>query len=612
MKITLRLVLAALAICFLSLPASTLFAAEKAEVQDRTAASQTVTFDVYLPLQHHDQLEDLLNSLHNPDSPSYHKWLTPAEFNARFAATADTVSTIQQQLSSYGLNVAVLSPHQLHVTGPAASVEHALGTVLKNATYPSGKKTIVATQSLTPVSSLAQANAVVTGLSGMIRMRAHSQRLAQPSNRYTSGGPYWFDDLKQAYSYPSYQELNGKGVTIGILMAGDFNPADMDLYFGHEKLATPHYTSIPVNGGSPFDPNGSFETHLDLQQSGGMAPKADVVLYNLPDLSDTNIMAGLTQILNDNRADVVSMSFGGPEIFYTAAFNGGIDYTYILQQYDDLFAQGNAQGITFIASSGDSGGLAAVPLACFDPTATATCGSAIASVESPASSPHVTAVGGTNLVTTYTGIPGDLNSTYIREQAFADPLAGDIFYGTPATGSVWGSGGGDSIVYRKPHYQRYVHTGNEHFRTVPDVALHMGGCPNGAISCSPDDSADIDVIGGAAYGVIGTSASAPDFAGLTALTIQRFHSRLGNENYYIYALAASEQNRGDDREDDHSDRRRPSSLVFRTGIPGFNGVFSTTPRGYNRVLGNGTVNGVNFLLAPEIPVAGTPQTPSNP
>ena len=101
------------------------------------------------------------------------------------------------------------------------------------------------------------------------------------------------------------------------------------------------------------------------------------------------------------------------------------------------------------------------------------------------------------------------------------------------------------------------------------------------------------------WGVLGTSASAPAFAGLTALAVERFGHRLGNLNYYIYTLAAA-QNAG-----------LPVN-VFKTGIPGFNGLYHTTPTGYNRVLGNGTVNGKNFLLAPFVPAAGIPQTPSNP
>jgi subtilase family serine protease len=597
MRSHLKLVLFALALLPFAAQSTTLRAAEKAIVLGRAASTQSVTFSVYLPLQNRDDLEQLLTNLNDPDSPDYHKWLTPQEFDARFALNPSSVQSIQQQLSTFGLTSTLLSPHHLQVTGPAAAAEKALGTVLHNAKYKSGKTTIVAVSPLSPASSLVTADAVVTGFSGMIRMRAHTVHGDTPQNRYSSAGPYWFDDLKQAYSYPSYKVYDGKGSTIGILMTGGFNPADMDLYFGHEKLATPKFSEVDIDGGAPFDPNNSFETHLDMQQTGGMAPKAKIILYNIPDLSDASFIDGLLKILEDNKADVVNMSFGGAEIFYTPAYNGGTDFTFLLRAEDDLFAQGNAQGITFVASSGDSGALSAVPLACLEPDATSTCGNFIASAEFPASSPHVTGVGGTNLATTFNA--NNLNSVYISEEAFADPLALDIFYGTPATGGVFGSGGGDSIVFHKPQFQKLVKTGSGHFRAVPDLSLHMGGCPQGSLSCSPDDSSDIAVIGGEAFEAVGTSASAVDFTGLTALAVQRFGTRLGNENQYIYSLAVAQSSGF-------------GLKVFRTGIPGFNGLFSTTPNGYNRVLGNGTLKGTEFLLAPLIPTAGVPQTPSNP
>jgi subtilase family serine protease len=581
-----------------ALPTQSLFAAEKAVLQGRTPATQTVAFNIYLPLQNRSQIEPLLAGLHDSTSPTYQQWLTPAQFLARFGVTDAQASAIVTELSAQHLTVTRTSTSSLHVTGAAADIERTFKTTLQNATFSSGKATVVATQPITPTASLAQVNAAVTGLTGTIYMRPHSAKAALPANRYSPTGGYFFDDLKQAYSYPSYQALNGKGVTIGILMTGDFNPPDMVKYFGHEKLATPSFSTVQVDGGYPFDPNGSFETHLDLQQSGGMAPAANIILYNLPDLSDASILDGLSKILADNKADVVSMSFGGAELFYTAAFNGGTDFTYLLQEEDDLMAQGSAQGITFIASSGDSGALPAFPVACFNDTPN--CGSALPSANFPASSPHVTGVGGTNLVTTYTGVTGNLNSQYVRESAFADPLAEDIFYGTSATGTYWGSGGGNSILFRKPLFQALTNTGNASFRTVPDLALHMGGCPGGALTCGADDSFDYLVIGNDYYGVIGTSASAPDFAGLTALTVQRYGHRLGNVNYYAYLLAAAQP-------------LLFVAPVFRNDIPGFNGLYYSgqTP-GYNRVLGLGTVDGQNFLLSPFVPAAGLPQTPSNP
>jgi subtilase family serine protease len=595
MNISKRLAAAAFFVALSSVP---LLAAEKAVVQGRTPATQTVAFDIFLPLQNRDQIEPLLAGLHDPSSSSYQQWLTPAQFQARFGATDAQASAIVTELAAQHLTATRTSAYSLHVTGAATDIERAFKTTLSNATYSSGKTTVVATQPIVLTPTLAQASAAVTGLSGAIYMRPHSQKAALPANRYSPTGGYFFDDLKQAYSYPSYQALSGKGVTIGILMSGDFNQPDMTKYFAHEKLASPSFSTVQVDGGAPFDPNGSVETHLDLQQSGGMAPNAHVILYNLPDLSDSSILDGLAKILSDNKADVVSMSFGGPELFYTAAFNSGTDFTYLLQEEDDMMAQGNAQGITFIASSGDSGALSAVPLVCFNYDAN--CGAALPSAEFPASSPHVTGVGGTNLVTTYTGLTSDLNSQYVRESAFADPLAGDIFYGTSATGSYWGSGGGNSILFKKPLFQALTNTGSAKFRTVPDLALHMGGCPVGALSCGADDSFDWLLIGNDYVGVIGTSASAPDFAGLTALMVERFGTRLGNANYYAYTLAAA-QNFG------------LVPQVFRNDIPGFNGLYYSgqTP-GYNRVLGLGTLDGKNFLLSPFVPPAGVPQTSTNP
>ncbi len=583
----------------LAVAAGTLHAADKA-VLSRVAAGQQVDFDVYLPLQDRAGLQSLLESLHTAGSPLYQKWLTPAQFHSRFDPSAASVQAAQRELTALGLTVTEVSGQELHVTGSGATIERAFGTRLSTATTAAGSR-IVSGSPVVLTPSLASAGAIVTGLSGKVRMHTHSVPQAAPANRYSTAGAYWFTDLKQAYEWPSYKTYTGKGVNIGILMTGDYQQSDMDLYFSHEKLTSPQYEEVKVMGGAPFDPNGgSFETALDLQQSGGMAPNAVITLYNIPDLTDRSVIRGLRKIVNQNKADVVSMSFGGPEVGYTAAYNDGADYTAVLRVEDDLMAQGNAQGITFIASSGDQGALSVPAPACFAPDAptTGSCGTFVASAEFPASSPHVTGVGGTNLATTYNA--NNLNSKYLYEQAYADPLAQDIFFGTTATGGYWGSGGGNSVLFKKPAYQDLVKTGEPKFRTVPDLALHMGGCPGGTLYCNPDDSADVEVLAGQLVGVIGTSASAPDFAGLTALNIERFGTRLGNENYYIYGLAAAQK----------------AGLVkaFRTDIPGYNGLYSTATTGttYNRVLGNGTLYAREFLLAPSVPAAGTPQTPSNP
>lgn len=574
-------------------------ALEKAKIQERASAVQPVQFDIYLPLQHQAELDQLLNDLHNPNSPRYQQWLTPEQFRARFAPSSSLIDEVSQDLSSSGLQVTEVHTQHLHVTGTVGAVESAFSTRIAHATFANGMTTLAATRPILLSAKLTSAGAVMTGFSNTIHMHSNARLTpGTPESRYSSAGPYWFDDLKQAYEFPSYQVYTGKGVSIGILMAGGYSPADMENYFGHEKMATPNISEVAIQGGTPFDSGTSTETHLDIQQAGGMAPGAKIVLYNLPNLSDASIFAGLTAIVESNRVDVVNMSFGAPELGYSAEYNKGVDQRGLLNIFDSLFQQGNAQGITFVASSGDQGALSIPAVACFNASATIGCGSFRASVEMPASSPHVTGVGGTNLITTYTASDPNLDSAYITEAAWADALVMDLFYGTPATGGYWGSGGGMSIYFKRPWFQNSANTGSS-MRTVPDLALHMGGCPYGAVSpCHPNRSSVLTVIGGADYLVIGTSASAPDFAGLTALKIERLHHRLGNENYSIYALAAAQEQGSPLR-------------VFHTDIPGFNGKYYTK-HGYNMVLGNGTLYGKDFILAPNVPSAGIPQTPSNP
>lgn len=386
-------------------------------------------------------------------------------------------------------------------------------------------------------------------------------------------------------------------------MSNDFSDKDMADYFGHEGLPVPTIIREPVDGGAPFAFPDSFETSLDIQQAGGMAPGATIVHYNIPDLSDLSIFDGLIQILSDNTVDVVNMSFGGAEAFYTPDYNNGIDHTSYLRLLDDIFKQGNAQGITFVASSGDSGALGRPPVSYVtsnpqDPAAVV--GDWQLGVEIPAACPHVTAVGGTNLVTNY--VPGSLDSTYVRENADSDPqMPSDPYgYGNLVANGVWGSGGGISDVFTKPSYQRLVNTGSN-MRTIPDVSMHMGGCPGGSISCDGDRSADYVRLAGGYYGVIGTSASSPDFVGVLALTEESLGGyRLGNANNHIYALAAA-QNFG-------------IVNVFHQGIPGSNGYYFSQAGvpGYNLVLGNGTVSVRDFMLTPTVPPAGPPQSPSNP
>ncbi len=453
-------------------------AAQQPQIVGHPAATATVTFDVYLPLRNSAALDALLAAQQRVGSSQYHRWLTPAGFAARFGADPGEVARITASLQSAGLTVQASGSHSLRVSGPVATVEKLFATRLATGRFADGHVRLVAETAMTTPGALAGTGAVVAQFLPVEHMHADAQVVghAPPPNRYGPTGPYWFDDLKQAYHFPSYALANGQGATIGILTANDYLASDMTTYFGNEQLAPPTITEEMVFGGAPFDPVLSKETTLDIQQAGGMAPLAAIKVYNLPNLSDEALLAGLTAIDEDNDVDLVNMSFGSAEPLYTAPYNAGLDLTGILAVYDDLFRQGSAQGITFVAATGDLGAYAVPNAACFAPGATAACGGYVLSVNLPASDPNVTAVGGTNLVTTS---PDGAASLYAAENAHPDPLALDVFYGTPARHGLYGSGGGVSTVFPQPSYQAGVSPLSSSFRIVPDVAFHMGGCPAG-------------------------------------------------------------------------------------------------------------------------------------
>jgi len=212
--------------------------------------------------------------------------------------------------------------------------------------------------SFVPIEAQVMSHQVTANLGGVI------------DNRNSQDGGYWYDDLKQAYEYPSYetkvtvngksQRLDGTGATIGVLMSSDYLPSDVAAVFDHENwkqtTGKPNptlYADIPINGGGGLYGGAFAEVSIDTQSEITGAPGAHVILYDIPDLSDGSIFAGYVDAIEDNEVDALSASFGECELYYFPSYNGGQDYRGILKAEDELFMQGNSQGITFLASSAD-------------------------------------------------------------------------------------------------------------------------------------------------------------------------------------------------------------------------------------------------------------------
>jgi subtilase family serine protease len=548
---------------------------------------------LHLPLRNRSELEHLVAQQSDKHSPMYHHWLTLAQFRATYGPAPSDLRKAATTLAALGFRTTVTSQGVI-ADGPQSAVEKTFNIHLSPHVAMSSKRGVPATPQLVAdrapqlPAALKSINAQVGAFSPLPPLSPDSMLASAgpvPNNRYSPDGPYWMTDLKQAYVYPSYKTAIGAGSTIAIVAASDFNDSDVALYFGHENLTPPSISRRAVDGGGPpfnLGNGNSIEVSLDVQQAGGSAPGAHVIVYEGPNSSIGVFFDIYVAMVEDNNADVVSTSFGLCELIFTAAYQSGQDFTFIEDLFHDVYLQGNSQGITFVNSSGDNGALG-----CPDPGFS----TAVYGVQWPANDPSVTGVGGTNLVTKTAG--NSRNSRYTSENAFDDAFSASS---RELPGSVWGSGGGISTFWAQPAYQTLVNTGSN-MRTVPDIAMHMGGCPVGAVTpCGADRSADIAALGGNFYLLIGTSASAPEFAGLQAIQDQILGSRVGNANFGIYELAVL--------------GTVGNGPVYHSNIPGNNG-YASKP-GYDYITGVGTPYAAQYALDPFGPFANDPQTPTNP
>ena len=302
--------------------------------------------------------------------------------------------------------------------------------------------------------------------------------------------------------------FTGAGRTIVIIDAfgSPFAADDLKRFDKAFGLPDPSFTQITMPGTPPFDPNNgnmvgwTGEIALDVEWSHAMAPGANIILVAAKSDSDQDLTDALNYALDHDLGDVVSMSFGESEAFL--ANPDGLD---IVQGWQDAFAKARRKHVTLFVSSGDQG--------------SDTQGLGFQNVSWPSSSPLVTSVGGTNLKFG-TATKADPNGSYQSEMVWNDGFGA--------------GGGGMSILMAEPDYQsdnvsRAVNRTLHGHRGVPDVAYN-GGVVGGVIA------AWSAVIPGAFFIFGGTSAGAPQWAGIVADINQARGRRLGFMNKKLYRL----------------------------------------------------------------------------
>ncbi len=503
-------------------------------------------------------LRQLIEDQQNAASPSFHQWLTPAQFRARFAPAAEDRQAVTQWLASHGFTIDRISSSgsMIEFSGTAGAVKQAFGTGIHryllqgNDTAPQSELHIANAADPQIPAALAGVVAGVASLNDFrktpgVHKLGPANRIgntstwqpqftinAQPSAvHYLAPG-----DFAKIYSTaPLYASgIDGSGQTIAIVGRTNINRSDVQLF----RLAfglPANDPKIILDGVDPGDFEGSSdesEADLDVEWAGAVAPKAtiDFVVSQSTDATDGVDLSAL-YIVDNNLAPVLSTSYGACE-----ASLGATELAF----YNTLWEQAAAQGITVVVASGDSGA-AACDAAGGLP---ASKGPAVNGI---ASSPYAIAAGGTafnengqdaNYWSAQNGPDQSSALGYIPEQVWNESCSDITQCGFI---SLYSSGGGPSAQYPKPPWQNAPGVPNDGKRDLPDISLASAAQHDGLLLCQ-DGICITDSTGALIQAEVvgGTSAAAPAFAAVMALVNQKTGARQGQANFVLYPLAASQ------------------------------------------------------------------------
>jgi subtilase family serine protease len=458
-------------------------------------------------------LDQLLEQQRDPSSADYREWLTPEEYGNRFGLSISDMDKLTSWLRSQGFSVDHVSRSMNWVafSGTAGQVDRVFHTQL-HGFLVDGESHFANTRQPAVPTAL---DGVIGDIQGLTDFRLKPQRLhtRKLNPDYTSsGGAHNLapGDLATIYDITPLYSAGFTGTNQKLVIAGQTDVAISDIAafrtkFGLNAANAPQLVLYGTDPGTVA--TDVEEADLDLEWSGAIAPNATIVY-----VYSTNVITSVQYAISQNLAPVISLSYGGCEAENSSTL-------------ETIAQQANAQGITWLASSGDAGAAAC------DSGTVATHGLA---VNTPASIPEVTGVGGTEFNegggtywSTTNNAAGGSALSYIPEMAWNDSVA---------RGDLAATGGGASTYYAKPTWQTGAGVPADGKRDVPDVSL----------PASPDHDGYYLYTGGALGVVGGTSVATPAFAGIVTLLNQYLVANgiqakvgLGNINPTLYHLAAT-------------------------------------------------------------------------
>ncbi len=522
-------------------------------------------------------LHSLLDDQQDKNSSSYHQWLTPEEFGARFGPADPDIAAVTNWLTASGFEVTQVSNGRtvIEFSGTAGLVKQAFGTAIHKFVVKGEEHWANLNDPSIPT-ALAPVVAGVDSLHNFLKKAQNkfvgtysekSKQLTSPQPEFTFNGgctpdanncfavaPYDFAtiyDLLPLWN-ASPTPINGTGQTIAIVGRTDIDPTDATTFwslFGLDGVHAPQPTLvITPNGPNPGVNSDESEADIDVQWSGAAAPGSTINFVTSATTETTDgVDLSALYIVDKNLAPVMSESFGLCEL---GLGQGGVTF------YGLLWEQAAAQGISAMVSTGDNGAAG-----CDDPNFPAQFG---LNVNGIASTPFNVAVGGTdfnefNKWSTYwnasnSPITQESAKGYIPETTWNDSCTNSLLQflqgGTTNAETncnnpnfagfldSTGGSGGTSLAWMKPSWQ--TGTPNDNSRDLPDVSLFASNGFLGSfyVICQKDATGGVcDLNNFAGFG--GTSVASPAFAGIMALVNQKWGVQ-GNPNFVLYKLPAKQ------------------------------------------------------------------------
>jgi len=570
-------------------------------------------------------IQQYVDSLHNPSSPQYHKWLTPEQYAAKFGIADADVKTVSAWLESSGFSVEQVSRGKrwIRFSGTAAQVETAFQTEIHKYSL-NGATQYANAQNISIPTALAPAVSGVVSMSSFQSVPLHTppQKMVRGSNRKmtlvpstanptpqnaqpnftgSSGGqtvnyiaPADFSAIYDAKPVVS-SGITGSGVSIAIVGRSDIAISDVEAFRTIAGLPFNDPTVTYAN----FDPGvlsgDNIEGSLDVEWAAAIAPQ-DSIDYVIGASTTTTdgVDISSSYIVDNVTAPIMSVSFGLCE---------QMEPDSEIAFYQTLWQQAAAEGITVFVAAGDVGASG-----CNTPTNAGTLYGF--GVSAQASTPYTVAVGGTEFndlstPTTYWNAANGSNLVsaigYIPEAVWNESCTTAVATSSSNCAfppfniySYAGSGGGSSCItrtagsgdgsgdeicaggYPKPNWQTGVGVPQDGVRDIPDVSLAAAAehdpfilCYQGDCQWTTGSDGSITLVQADLVG--GTSVASPSMASIMALVEQKAGTFQGVANYELYSLAAA-QTSGSCSSTSRTDPTQPSTCVFNDITMGSNAV----------------------------------------